>query len=54
METTLKAPLNKAQHDILPLLANIKTKDELEELRKVVLAYLAEKMHILTGHNTTL
>lgn len=55
METTLKAPLNKAQHDILPLLANIKTQEELDELRQVVLAFCSTNVAALfTGHTTTL
>ena len=53
METTLKAPLNKAQHDILPLLAHIRTEEELAELRELVLAFCSQKVtSLFTGHKT--
>ena len=45
METTLNAPLNKAQHDILPLLAHIRTEEELAELHELVLAFSMKKEH---------
>ena len=35
--------LNEAQLDFLRLLARIKTKDELDELRRVVCEYYAQK-----------